>query len=341
MKHNTTLRNFRTYDILSWGIMGLGLLLVLMMHLLPALLAGLLVYELVQMLLPFIHLSRIRGNRAKLVAVAFLAIVIIALLTLLIVGSVAFFRSGTGSLSNLLQKMAEIIEGSRTHLPEWLVENLPTDAEDLRIVLVDWLREHAGELRIVGQEALRAAVHILMGMVIGAILALHQAAPAHTPRPLAQKLAERASRLSSAFRNVVFAQVRISALNTFFTFLYLSVVLPVFGVHLPLTTTLVAITFATGLLPVLGNLISNTVVVIVSLSHSLSLALVSFAFLIAVHKLEYFLNARIIGARIHASAWELLIAMLVMEATFGIPGVLAAPIYYAYLKSELAEQGLV
>jgi predicted PurR-regulated permease PerM len=37
----------------------------------------------------------------------------------------------------------------------------------------------------------------------------------------------------------------------------------------------------------------------------------------------------------------MLIAMLVMEAAFGIPGVIAAPIFYAYFKEELREKGLV
>jgi predicted PurR-regulated permease PerM len=67
----------------------------------------------------------------------------------------------------------------------------------------------------------------------------------------------------------------------------------------------------------------------------------SFAFLVVIHKLEYFLNAKIVGARIKASSWELLLAMLVMEAVFGIPGLVAAPIYYAYLKDELSARGLV
>ena len=52
------------------------------------------------------------------------------------------------------------------------------------------------------------------------------------------------------------------------------------------------------------------------------------------HKFEYFLNARIVGGQIRANAWELLIAMLAMEAAFGIAGIVAAPIYYAYIKSE-------
>jgi predicted PurR-regulated permease PerM len=48
-----------------------------------------------------------------------------------------------------------------------------------------------------------------------------------------------------------------------------------------------------------------------------------------------------IGAQVHARAWELLLAMLVMEAAFGIPGLIAAPIYYAYVKDELVSRRLV
>jgi hypothetical protein len=33
--------------------------------------------------------------------------------------------------------------------------------------------------------------------------------------------------------------------------------------------------------------------------------------------------------------------MLVMDAIFGIPGVVAAPIYYAYLKNELSARNLI
>jgi predicted PurR-regulated permease PerM len=104
---------------------------------------------------------------------------------------------------------------------------------------------------------------------------------------------------------------------------------------------MIALTFVVGLLPVVGNLVSNTVIVIVSLAHSPQIAMASMAFLVLVHKFEYFLNARIVGARISAQSWELLLAMLVMEAAFGLAGVIAAPIYYAYLKQELIDAGMV
>ena len=139
------------------------------------------------------------------------------------------------------------------------------------------------------------------------------------------------------FRNIVFAQAKIAAVNAFFTWIYLGVVLPLVGVKLPFAGTLVIITFVAGLIPILGNILSNSAIVIVSLGYSFQMAMTSLLFLVSIHKLEYFLNAKIVGSQIKANAWELLTAMLVMEAAFGLPGLVAAPVYYAYLKSELKE----
>ena len=139
----------------------------------------------------------------------------------------------------------------------------------------------------------------------------------------------------------MFGQVRISAINTVLTALYLVVALPLAGVHVPLAKTMIVVVFIIGLLPVIGNLISNTAIVVLSLSVSPSVAVASLVFLIVIHKLEYFLNAHIVGTQVRAHAWELLIAMLVMEAAFGVTGLIAAPILYAYFKEELREKGLV
>ena len=100
-------------------------------------------------------------------------------------------------------------------------------------------------------------------------------------------------------------------------------------------------TFVFGLLPVVGNLITNTLIFVMGLSISPLVAVAALAYLIVIHKLEYFLNARIIGGQISARAWELLIAMLAMEAVFGAPGLVAGPIYYAYLKRELKAAQLI
>jgi predicted PurR-regulated permease PerM len=272
-----------------------------------------------------------------------LAVLVVGALSLIVVGIIAFFR-GRGALASLpalLAQMADILDTSRAHLPPWIAGQIPDNAEELRTMGVTWLRVHAGELQILGAQIGRSFLHALIGMVIGALLSLGEVARTGVRGPLAIAMTERARRLGDAFRRIVFAQVRISALNTLLTTLYLLVLLPLLGVHLPLVKTLIVLTFLAGLLPVVGNLISNTVIVVVSLSYSGGAALGSLVFLIVIHKLEYFLNARIVGSQINARAWELLLAMLVMESAFGMAGLIAAPIYYAYLKDELASRGLI
>jgi predicted PurR-regulated permease PerM len=194
---------------------------------------------------------------------------------------------------------------------------------------------------VVGKEAGRVTAHIFIGMIVGGMLALREAVSVEHFKPFAGALYGRCALLSDAFKRVVFAQIRISAINTFFTAIYLAVVLPLMGVHLPLVKTMIAITFVVGLIPVIGNLISNAVIVVVSLSQSLGVALGSLLYLVIIHKFEYFLNARIVGNQIRANAWELLIAMLCMEAAFGLIGIVAAPIYYAYIKAELRVRDLI
>ncbi len=327
-------------EIATWVIAFAALVLLLHLKLLPALIAGLLVYVLVNTLTPKLRTPALRGEGARLLAVSLIVAAVIALVAVTGMATASFLRQSGETIPALIQRMAEIIEESRGRLPSWVLGYLPADAAELQRTIVTWLRGHAGAFQVAGTGLGRTLAHILIGMIIGALLSLESViAPARGP--LAAALAKRARRLSVAFRRVVFAQIWISALNTVFTSLYLAVVLPFFGIELPFTKTLIVVTFVAGLLPILGNLISNTVIFVVSLSVSLFVALGSLAYLIVIHKLEYFLNARIIGGHIRAKAWELLLAMLVMEAGFGIAGLIAAPIYYAYLKSELREKGLV
>ncbi len=337
---NSSSNTFNQFDIASWILIGIGMILVLIFHLLPALLGGLLVYELIRILTPYIE-RKFPGPRAKLIAIALLTIITVSILSMAGAGLVAFFRSESGSLTVLLAKMAQIIEDSRKLLPIWILDKLPSDAMAFKEEATIWLRTHATELQVVGKEAGRVTVHILVGMIVGGMIALRDAIKDDEYKPFARALAQRAWLFGDAFKRIVFAQVRIASINAFFTGIYLAVILPLLGVELPLVKTMIAITFVVGLIPVVGNLISNTIIVVVSLSQSLGVALGSLLYLIVIHKFEYFLNARIVGGQIRANAWELLIAMLLMEAIFGLAGIIAAPIYYAYIKSELREYDLV
>lgn len=324
----------------SYVLMAVALFMVLKSGLLLALFSGLLVHSLVHLMAPRIT-KRYSNQQARWIAVALLSVLIVSTLSALIWSVFAFMRSDTGNLSALLQKLADIIEASRDQMPAWVRDYVPAGVDALRALLTDWLRTHADEAKLLGQQAGRIIVHLLLGMIIGSMVAL-QDATAHTQyMPLAAALHQRAFNLRQIFQKVVFAQVRISLINTVFTAIYLVLVLPLAGVHLPFTKSMIAITFIAGMIPVVGNIVSNTVIVIVALSHGLHTAISSLIFMIVIHKLEYFLNARIIGAHVNARSWELLTAILVMETLFGLHGVVAAPVFYAYIKKELRDRDWV
>lgn len=322
----------------SYALTAAALLLVMQANLVAALLAGLLLYSLVEVLAP--RLTRLHPRRDALAVLILSAIILFALSGG--IWALVRFVSGDGNtLERLMDHAADILDRSRSQLPLWLGDYLPRGVDELASTVVTTLREHAQMAQRLGADILRTLLHILIGFVIGAMVALYRAISRPNRRPLATALIARASTLQVAFSQFIFAQIQISLINTALTAIYLLVVLPLFGQHLPLSKTLVAITFIAGLLPVLGNLISNTAIFVASLSVSLPIAVVSLMYLVVIHKFEYFLNARIIGARIQAAAWELLTVMLVMETLYGIPGVIAGPIFYAYVKRELSTAGLV
>src|SRR5580693_3613631 len=83
--------------VASWILTVIALFLILKLHLLSALLAGLLIHELVRLLAPLVE-KRLSSKGARLVALATLAIITVALLMLFTLGIFAFFKSDTGNL---------------------------------------------------------------------------------------------------------------------------------------------------------------------------------------------------------------------------------------------------
>jgi len=124
------------------------------------------------------------------------------------------------------------------------------------------------------------------------------------------------------------AQIVISAINTALTSIFVA------AVHLPYAIVVIGVTFLCGLVPVIGNLISNTIIVGVGFTISPGMALAALLFLILIHKLEYFLNSKIIGDRIRYPLWLTLLGLIVGERLMGIPGMILAPIVLNYIRME-------
>src|SRR5881227_4178392 len=132
-----------------------------------------------------------------------------------------------------------------------------------------------------------------------------------------------------SFATVMGAQITISVINTAVTAMFL------LAVRMPHASLLIALTFLCGLVPIVGNLVSNTIIVFVALTMSVKLAIFALVFLIMIHKLEYLLNSKIIGDRIRNPVWLTLIALILGERLMGIPGLILAPVVLNYLRVEM------
>lgn len=311
---------------------------VLYFHLVPAVFAGLAVYVLTLKLAR--HLPRNMNRFAHKFALAVVVMCVIFCLTS--TGAVIWsYISSHLGISALLATILDTMERLHRTLPASVAEVVPTTIDDLHQQFIALFGDHVQKISVVGMEGVKFFVHIILGMVVGGMAAVHHFNEHDKLPPFVSSMRLRLRHLAIAFDKVVFAQVKISGLNASLTALYLLVVLPILGFKLPMATILVLLTFVVGMLPVVGNLISNTVIVLISLGVSLGVGIASLIFLVLIHKAEYFMNARIVGHEVQATAWELLSAMLLLEAVFGIAGLVAAPVVYAWLKSEVKEQGFI
>jgi len=320
----------------------LALIGVIKLGLLSALLAGLLVYNII--VFGAEGLCQIgvspSNKTAKIILSVTIFLFVLALFSIGGLSFALFISDGPESIVGLIKHIAKLLVSQSETMPGWLRQFIPSSIDGLQAELHEWLLSNARSLSALGRDAGLFLVHIVFGMIVGGMVAL-PAADKSTKAPLANALIDRIKFLSLAFRRIIFSQIRISALNTVLTAIFLYGFMPLMGFQLPLVKTMIVVTFIVGLLPIIGNIISNTVIVLISLGVSFSAAIAALIFLILIHKLEYFINARIIGSQISAHAWEILVAMLVMDAAFGLPGLVAAPIYYAYVKNELADKRLI
>src|SRR5436305_4241767 len=238
----------------AWLIIGLFLVFVLFRHLVPGLVAGLALYLILD------RVSKSFARRMPHTTARPLALATVTLIAaLVVVGAVAlavtFLRRHAGNIPAMMTKMAEILQSTRAWLGgygEDVIPEVMTDAETLKLGVVAWLKEHAEGLKLAGSTFSMGLVHMLMGTLLAVLVFFRHVTRRDGDRgALADKLTEKVARFSEAFSRIATAQIKISFVNTALTAIYLLLVLPMFGKHVPFATTIIFVTFICGLIPVL------------------------------------------------------------------------------------------
>ena len=260
-------------------------------------------------------------------------------LALLAVNAKGLTAGAFNQYPELLRQMAQTVMEFREKLPAGLAEHVPDSLIDLQTWLATYLKSQASHLASMGQGLVASVMFAYIGLVVGALMAVNPESA--NPKPLAKAMRARANNFIGAFEQIVAAQFWIALFNAGCTAVLLLGVMPLFDVSVPFTWPLIVLTFVAGLVPIVGNLLCNGALALVGASVSPLVGLACLVFLIVIHKFEYVINARVIGQKTNTKAWELLAIMFGAEALFGMGGLVAAPLYYAFLKKELRDADLV
>ncbi len=276
-----------------------------------------------------LHVFSFKG-RSKSLAIALFLISVSAVCL-----GVMFFMAHT--LVAAPQIGEQLVPKLVDYAARWSIELPFKDMEGLMALVKVEALERFGLVGLAGTSLLRQVAFVVIGMVVAISLFDNAAIVIDRDKHMlknnlysitADEIGQRFELFYKSFHTVMGAQIIISSINTVFTGIFL------YAVGFPYWHLLIVVTFLCGLLPIFGNILSNTVIVCVGLTVDPQHAMGALGFLVVVHKLEYFLNSKIIGNRIQNPMWMTLLGLILGERLMGLPGMILAPVILHYIKME-------
>jgi len=310
---------------ISYVLIALLLLIVCVMHLAT---------PFITVLFSYFALRKLRfGRRGKTLAVVLFLILVAALGT----GAFIFVKQAYVAIPKIVSTtVPTILEQARLYGIE-----LPfSDYAGLKAFVGESLGEQLADIGKYATEAVITIASLIIGIVVAVSLFLDarfqlepekQAIDDNIYASVWKEVGARFKTFYHSFDTVMGAQIVISAINTTLTSAFL------LWNGFPHILVIIVMTFLCGLLPIIGNLISNTLIVGVAFTLSPNTALWSLVFLVVLHKLEYFLNSKVIGDRIKNPMWLTLLGLIIGETLMGIPGMILAPVVLHYIKVEASK----
>lgn len=309
----------------SYALFILALFAVIRFELGPCLLAGLVSHMILDLTERRLCRAGVRPLFVRSVALGVFAILATALAWIF----VEFLRVGLARLPVLLDTVLPRL----TALSEQYGLALPADnALELRDLIVASAKENASSVGKTSGLLTRGFFQIVGGVFAAVMRFLTPAGTDGGDSLYDALLGEFKARVAlfvRSFELVVGAQLSISVANAILTAIFL------WAMGFPLRTFLTLTTFVCGMVPIVGNILSNTIIVAAGLTISVKLAMIGLAYLVIIHKIAYVLNSRILGGSLGIPMWAILLGLVGGEAAMGVPGVLLAPALLHYARAEL------
>ncbi|WP_367670698.1 hypothetical protein [Sodalis-like secondary symbiont of Drepanosiphum platanoidis] len=315
--------------IISYLLITIFMILIFILNLFPCFISGFLTYEFIILFSRF--LEPLINKKISRYIIIFIIILIFLIIIILLIYKIFIYIN--------LIKFIKIknIDNFLSYIYEKIIYNIPNiylkEVYILKKYFLFLIKKNIYNTKYFIQNFFHIIFNIFIGFIIGLIISTN--INYNSNNYLKIQCLKRLNNLSIAFKNVIISQIKISIINTLLTSIIIIVFFPIFGINLIYKNFLILITFIFGLIPIIGNIISNIIIIFISLYTSVKVSFIMLIYLIFIHKLEYFLNVKIIGNKINSKSWELLLIMIIFKEIFGLSGLIAAPIYYSYVKTEL------
>ena len=240
----------------------------------------------------------------------------------------------------LIEEAIRSLNSVTRSLPDDIREKIPGNSTDLFRMMRAATGDMTGYVRNFGGASFMIFIQLVFALILGLSCALITSTVNHS-KPLAYAWLGAMEQYIRCFTLLMGAQVYVSIWNSFCTAIFIYGILPAFDVVLPFRDLLLMFTAVASLIPAAGNILANTLILVLTIRYGPFVAAGSVLYLFVIHKLEYFVNGYIIGRNIRASVPEMLIAIILGETAFGLPGLITAPVTYAFLKSNWQKWGWV
>lgn len=229
-------------------------------------------------------------------------------------------------LGDLIPKVDSLAQDYGIDLP---FENLA----EFRAVALGALKDNARAITRTSGLLTKGFFQILVGIFVAILCFLNESAAQGGKATLFEELGrefdDRVEVFMLGFEKILGAQVVISIINTGITAIF------ILAAGIPNVHFLTLATFIFGVIPIVGNIVSNAIIVGTALTVSAHKAAVAMIFLVVSHKAQYLLSGQILGSRINTPVWQILAGLLIGEAVMGVPGMILAPAMIHYMREEL------
>lgn len=160
--------------------------------------------------------TKVHSKWAHKVTVLAISIFTLSILSAIGIGIHSGLNVGQSNFGNLSDDALKVLQQIRTYLPESIVQYIPENVLELKVQATEMLKKHAPNMLTFTSHSAHGLFNVIVGMLIGSVIAFSFLNDNGKTEfgPFTRVMLDRISCFAAVFKKVVFAQVKISAINT-------------------------------------------------------------------------------------------------------------------------------